>query len=400
MRLPLFLPCAISLVLAGFGRAGEPASVRDLYGSQNLDILKNPDRVEVALLGSQAFSERKERTPRITVTPDVQETLSKILASGKTYLYSWEDRLPGETTPAARAVFHRGKEKVTLKFSSSFSTLAFSSPFQSGMAYPAINAGILKDIFQQLFTGQDLRPGFAFMGLEEGNISVLPERYQPATFDLKTGRLKVGPRELTFSPFLMSLFPRDQLGLIEITASHLDDPELGHLRISGFPVEELTLEEAVAALRHKLAGTPAEKVTFRFIDKPETEPNYLPETDPLKQPRKDWRQIKLNREDFPNQQPLEILANLAREVNARIEIRNDHEIWIFPESGTFEALETRDYFIPRAVFNEPPTDFESFLKSNGMRFYRGSAVKYDPHRRTVILTNTPSEQELFSSLFE
>lgn len=63
----------------------------------------------------------------------------------------------------------------------------------------------------------------AIVNLIDGRIEDLPAEYQPATFDPKSGALRVGKSEVTLSPFLRSLFPEDGAYELQMTASWYHD---------------------------------------------------------------------------------------------------------------------------------------------------------------------------------
>ena len=306
--------------------------------------------------------------------------------------------------------------------------------------------------------------------LEDGKIVGLPEKYQPATFDLKTGRLRLGPREMTFSPFLMSLFPKGGNGYLEIKEHNLTNPERGtpelsfyilldgcshryeitihpdtlevisaelivdepgcirsfqitadksaitdlppppdpadpivSLEIRNIPtvkIVDLNVEESVALIQKELQGTPAGKLTFRFIDQPEKIAEYRPEIEPLAHPKKNWRDAKVSLE-IRSQSGLNALNTVLSEVDAKLEYRDNNEVWIFPDVGTFEKLETKEYYVPPGFFiSKHPDDATKELRSNAVRFYKGSSVKLHQAGNRMTVTNTPTQLDLLSQLIE
>lgn len=72
----------------------------------------------------------------------------------------------------------------------------------------------------------------AIVNLIDGRIEDLPADYQPATFDPKTGALRIGKREVVLTPFLRGLFPEDGAYDLQITASWYHDPAEGPYYIS------------------------------------------------------------------------------------------------------------------------------------------------------------------------
>lgn len=63
----------------------------------------------------------------------------------------------------------------------------------------------------------------AIVNLIDGRIEDLPAAYQPATFDPKTGVLRIGKSEVALTPFLRCLFPEDGSYELQITASWYHD---------------------------------------------------------------------------------------------------------------------------------------------------------------------------------
>ena len=55
--------------------------------------------------------------------------------------------------------------------------------------------------------------------LKDGTIEGLPEQYQPATFDPSNCVLRIGRREVTFAPFVRSLFAESSDWNLRITSS-------------------------------------------------------------------------------------------------------------------------------------------------------------------------------------
>ncbi len=66
----------------------------------------------------------------------------------------------------------------------------------------------------------------AILKLKDGKIEGLPEEFQPATFDAKTGVLRIGALKTTFPSFLVDLFSAKERYDLEILGSWYHEKEI------------------------------------------------------------------------------------------------------------------------------------------------------------------------------
>jgi hypothetical protein len=88
--------------------------VREFYGSQAFEVVKNPDVVWATLLNDNVNGKIKERVRRVKLSPEFQKRASEILTSNKTY--GWNIAKPCLPQYGARFVFQKGSATVPIDF--------------------------------------------------------------------------------------------------------------------------------------------------------------------------------------------------------------------------------------------------------------------------------------------
>ena len=310
------------------------------------------------------------------------------------------------------------------------------------------------------FTGSLLAHSI-LLPVEEGQIAGLPEKYEPASFDRKTGHIKIGKEETTLPAALLDLFPKNEgytLGTIyepsrdpgqgnsltfllqpdgsevryefcfrldalallraEIVINSprrilifpicpkkgqvIEVPEpdplsdLYEVELPAFALQDVPVREAIDLFFKKLADTPLKDLSFRVIEEPEKLPGYLPEIAPHSKPPANWTQVRIS-EEFERGTVGEMLHRLLSAAGAKYELQSADEIWILPEGGTFEKLETQEFLNPPG-FLKNAENAEEELLDYGIAFYQGSSVRFDAGRNRLIMTNTRSQLDLLENL--
>jgi hypothetical protein len=110
-------------VLAGGDE--DPRDVTALYGAKTLEIVRHPDQIQACLLRQHDDGTIEERSKKISLPPEIQQKLSKILSDNSTY--GWDMWKPCLTDYGARLVFKRGKEQAVIDLCFSCNILSISS---------------------------------------------------------------------------------------------------------------------------------------------------------------------------------------------------------------------------------------------------------------------------------
>ena len=188
-------------------------------------------------------------------------------------------------------------------------------------------------------------------------------------------------------------------GLAQAPASEDSRTPLEKIRIVALSLNKVPLEEAIEVFRQRLTGTTAQNFTFRFIEQPEVLEGFKPEIGRKTKVSAQWRTAPVSIKQGPSEAS-NVLANLTARVGARFEERG-REVWIFPDLGTFEKLQTRTFQLnynfvsPQNVTNVP-----DYLRRGGVRSYEGTSVRYEARHNRVVATNTPEQLDLIEVLLD